>query len=71
MSVDTLPKNAADTTECNGFSNAKARSSVTRVGPASGEWLSTATGPLASPWSGGQLEGWGEVEEAGWKRHVV
>jgi len=66
-----LPKNAADTAECSGFSNAKARSSVTRVGPVSGEWLSTGTGFLAAPWSGREVEGWGEAEEAGWKRHVV
>jgi hypothetical protein len=34
ISSDTCPKNAAETAACTGFENAKARSSVTSVGPA-------------------------------------
>lgn len=34
ISLDTCPKNAAETVACTGFENAKARSSVTSVGVA-------------------------------------
>jgi len=68
ISLDTCPKNAAETVACTGFENANARSSVMSVEPA-----------LCS--SGIRMDGlwewrcpvlpWGQLGEADWKRHTV
>lgn len=66
MSLDTCPKKVAEIVACTGFENAKARSRVTRVGPAL--------------WPAGTMEElggnclvlrWGEFGDAGWNRQVV
>ena len=69
ISLDTCPKNAAENVACTGFENANARSSVTSVGPALCD-MACASRECGS-WGGWPALGWGDLGEAGWKRHIV
>jgi hypothetical protein len=74
ISLDTCPKNAAETFACTGFENANVRSSVTSVGPVLCCPTEVVGVSGADGFGGGgrcPALAWGEFGEVDWNRHVV